>query len=229
MDKKIYCSNCGALTNSGANYCQGCGAALHGPESAIYHANAPAVAPGETPTKTPTTNPKVEYYPRQNLGGDALLYFIISYLGKTILLLGLFVVGTFLMPKVYALVLAIYFVCVVVAAYLEYNNFTFAVTDEGVFIRNGVIYKAEVSVPYTEIENVNIERTLLDRMLGISRVSLETAGSALGNITNGEFTNKSRAEAILPGLRQDKARHIHDLIIDATDGVIDSTPPLETK
>lgn len=202
---------------------------MHGADASVYRAQAPAVAPGQTPTPKPTTNIKTEYYPRQNLGGEALLYFVISYIGKSILLFGLFLVGIFLMPKLFALAMLIYLVSVFIAAYLEYNNFTFEITDDGVFIRNGVLYKAEVSVPYGEIENVNIERTLLDRFLGLSRVSLETAGSALGNVTNGEFTNKSKAEAVLPGLQHDKARHIHDLIIDATDGVIDSTPPAPTK
>lgn len=229
MNSKIYCSNCGTLTNANANFCQACGAPLHGPDAAVYHAQAPAVAPGVIPPKTHTTDIANEYYPRQNLGSGALLYFFLNFIGKSVVVLGALTIGAFLMPKLFALLVVAYFVLIFIAAFLEYNNFTFEITEDGLFIYNGVIQRAEVSVPFGEIENVNIERTLMDRLLGLSKVSLETAGSALGNVTNGEFTNKSRAEAVLPGLDHERARHIHDLIIDATDGVIDSTPPFKSK
>lgn len=219
---QIYCSNCGQNIPANSNFCKFCGAAQHGAEARVYHVEAPvaetpqaAIAQNESNgSKTPP-----ETYPLQQLGGDAFLYFFFANISKTILLLGLFVVGAFLMPKLFVLLFIVYLVGILIGTALMYNNFRFEISEKGVEIQRGVIHKTEVSLPYTSIENVNIERTLADRVLGIARISIETAGSPWGTTTNGAQDKKVRAEAYLPGLTLERAKKIHDLLIDGSDGI----------
>jgi putative membrane protein len=111
-----------------------------------------------------------------------------------------------------------YFLCIFIVTMLVYNNFTFEVDNDGLKIEQGIIHRLHVSVPFEQIQNVNIERSLSDRLLGLSRISIETAGQA-STPTNGSIT-KSRSEAYLPGLHLKEAEIIHDLLIDGADGVM---------
>lgn len=217
---QIYCSNCGTLTNANANFCQQCGAALHGPDAAKFRAQDPAVDPA-TAQRLITTDTKIEYFPRQNLGSDAILYFILSNIQKTFIIAALIIVGLFVMTQVFAFVALLYIASIVISAYLIYNNFLFEINEDGLFIESGIIHKGQVSLPFDQVQNVNIERTILDRMLGLAKISIETAGSAVGNVSNGSNVVRSRAEAYLPGLQLSKAKQIHDLLIDAADGSVE--------
>lgn len=66
----------------------------------------------------------------------------------------------------------------------------------------GVISKSYVSIPYQRIQNVNIRRGLLERMLGISSLKIETAGSEL-----------ARAEGRIPGIDQQIAEEVREEIL----------------
>jgi membrane protein YdbS with pleckstrin-like domain len=213
---QIYCSNCGLLIASKSNFCLRCGAPQHGHEAAAFHANDPMVENPQTVTNIPKQARRsgVEYIPKKHLGADSLLYFVITNIIKSFVLLLLIVVGAVLMPQPFAGVLVAYLVFVVLIALLTYNNFTYEIDKDGLTIEQGVIYKKLVSLPYEQIQNVNIERTVLDRLLGLSRISIETAGAAAAG--NGA---KVRAEAVIPALHLDYAKKVHDLLIDGVDGV----------
>ena len=219
---QIYCSNCGQLIPNNSNFCKFCGVPQHGPDAAVYHAQAPvAQTPVEAQAAAANLKP-VELFPKQHLGPDSIAYFFFSFLSKTILLLILSVVGAALMPKIFIFVLIGYFVVLFLGVMFAYNNFTFEIDETGLTIQSGVIHKSQVSLPFDQVQNVNIERTLLDRLLGLSKVSIETAGSAMGTTTNGTAApgGKVKAEAFLPGLHLDTAKKIHDLLIDGSDGVL---------
>ncbi|MCA9350901.1 PH domain-containing protein, partial [Candidatus Saccharibacteria bacterium] len=61
---------------------------------------------------------------------------------------------------------------------------------------------------------VNIERSLVDRMLNLARISIETAGSTVTQPIQviGGYT--ARSEAYLPGLTLEQAKQLHDILID---------------
>jgi membrane protein YdbS with pleckstrin-like domain len=218
---QIYCSNCGQLIPGNSNFCTFCGVPQHGPDAGAFRAQAAPVADAEEARANSQVGSKTppEIYQRQTLGSDAIVFFLISNIAKTSILLLLFIVGAILMPKIFIFFLIAYFFGIIIGTLLIYNNFQFEINEKGIEIQTGVIEKSEVSLPFDSIENVNIERTLADRFIGTSRISIETAGSALGNVTNGEEDRQSRAEAYLPGLPKAKAEKIHDLLIDASDGI----------
>jgi membrane protein YdbS with pleckstrin-like domain len=206
--KQIFCSNCGASVPATANFCTSCGAPTHGAEAAVYRAQEAAV---ENPQQ-------VDYIPRQHLTADALIFFFFSFLGKSALIFVLVLAGAALQPNPFAFALLAYFVMLIVVTLFVYNNFLYEIDADGLRIESGVIYKRQVSLPYEQIQNVNIERTILDRIFGLSRIGIETAGSAAG-VATGTGVLRAKSEAFIPGLHIDQAKKIHDLLIDGADGV----------
>jgi len=222
---QIYCSNCGQDIPVNSNFCKFCGAPQHGEAAGAYRVKAPAMLTPEEARAAAIAKPrrKVELFKRQHLGPDAILYFFIAYVNKTILLLGLCLVGVFLMPQIFVFGILAYLFVMFLGALFTYNNFTFEINETSINIDSGVINKAEVSVNFTEIENVNIERTLLNRTLGVAVVSIETAGNSSGTGgSNGKqgSLDRLKPEAYLPGLRLDVAKKVHDLLIDGSDGIL---------
>lgn len=217
--KQIYCSNCGTLVASTANYCTSCGAATHGSEAGVYRAQDPTIEnPHQVqPIPKQALRQKIEYIPKQHLPVDATMFFFFSFFGKSIIIFVLVLVGAVLQPMPFAFGLAVYFVLLAVITMFVYNNFLYEINQDGLVIESGVIYKKSVSLPFEQIQNVNIERTIFDRLLGFSRISIETAGSATGQPT-GTGVLKAKSEAYIPGLHLDQAKKVHDLLIDGSDG-----------
>lgn len=217
--KKIHCSNCGQLVNETANFCWSCGAALHGEESAVYRAGAEQVDPAAAPEHAHhLSNPELqklldETFPPRRLSPPAILLFFFNYIGITALLLPLFVIGAFFEPVLVAIGFGFYLIILYLIAVIVYNHFVFSVEDEGLRIEYGIINKRHVTIPFRQIQNVNITRTLLDRILGIGKLEIESAGSshaAKRDIVGG---TRSKAEGFLPGLTMKEAEHLHDMLL----------------
>lgn len=221
--KQIYCSNCGTLVPAGANYCTNCGAAVHGTEAAVFRAQEQEVKDPQLVRSLPkqALHDEVDYIPMQHLPIDALIFFFLSFLGKSGIIFLLILVGAVLQPNPFLFALAGYFVALGIVTLFVFNNFMYEIDKDGLKIRSGVIFKHQVSLPYEQIQNVNIERTLLDRIFGFSRISIETAGSAVPAGT-GTGVLKAKSEAYIPGLHLDQAKKVHDLLIDGADGVMGS-------
>jgi len=73
--------------------------------------------------------------------------------------------------------------------HLEFISFTYELTENEFIIRQGVITRLTTVIPYNRIQNINTSRTLLERLLGLASLQIETAG-----------TNPSASEAVLPGV-----------------------------
>lgn len=219
---QIYCSNCGNLVPASANYCTQCGAATHGHASAVFRAQEPPVEHPQLVRQLPkqALREHVAYIPKQNLQGDGIFFFFVSYFGKTFLMFVLLLVGAALQPYPFVFGLMGYFLILLLTSLFVYNNFSYEISEDGLKIESGVIHKRQVSLPYEQIQNVNIERTMLDRIFGFARISIETAGSATGApIDTGVL--KSKSEAYIPGLHIDQAKKVHDLLIDGADGSVE--------
>ncbi|MFA5105879.1 MAG: PH domain-containing protein [Candidatus Micrarchaeia archaeon] len=73
--------------------------------------------------------------------------------------------------------------------HLHYVNFTYELADTEVIIRWGIFTRLRKVIPYARIQNINTERTVLERVLGIGSLMIETAG-----------TQSGLAEGIIPGI-----------------------------
>lgn len=208
--KKIYCSNCGNLVQLKSNFCGSCGAPVHGAEALPYHAKASTVKPG---TKITAKSAKKKIKP-SGLDAIAPLAFSINYIGKTSILLPAIIMVIYFEPTVGSLLAILFFGFILLIALLSFLNFHYSLNDEGLTIGYGIIFKKSITVPYDRIQNVNIEQSLIDRLLGLSRVSVETAGSSSGqpiNVTGGYV---AKSEGYIPALSLESAKTLHDILVD---------------
>ena len=60
--------------------------------------------------------------------------------------------------------------------YLVWKNYFYFIEKEGVKIKHGVVRKNQREIPLRRIQNVDITRNIVHRVLGIAQVNLETAG-----------------------------------------------------
>lgn len=54
-------------------------------------------------------------------------------------------------------------------AWLTYINYTFLLAEDSFKIKRGIFNKTENAIPYSKIQNADIERSFLFQMLGLSR------------------------------------------------------------
>jgi len=83
-----------------------------------------------------------------------------------------------------AFLIAIIFIIVFILIFSEiyarmsYNRWLYEIENEGVKIEHGIIWKKYTSIPYERVQNVNIRRGVLARILGYSTLEIETAGAS---------------------------------------------------
>jgi membrane protein YdbS with pleckstrin-like domain len=217
---KIYCSNCGQLIPESSNFCRYCGAAQHGEMAAVYRAEAP---PLPQPTQPVPEVSKVghtrklllkqhEVIGRRHLDPRAVWLFFINYNLRMFIVFPAFAAGIYFEPLV-ALLLLAYLIMVYMIALLAYNHFWFSIDEQAFHKEYGIIHKRRVSLPFRQIQNVNVVRTFIDRLLGIAKVEVETAGSSSVKRRDIIGGVKSKAEGVLPGTDLEYARHIHDVLL----------------
>lgn len=60
---------------------------------------------------------------------------------------------------------------------LSYNNFYYQFGETELSIRRGIIGKRVDVVPYSKIQHIRTERTMLEHVIGLVHIHIETAGS----------------------------------------------------
>lgn len=70
-------------------------------------------------------------------------------------------------------------VIVGVIAYLKYINFTFYIDDENdeFIIQEGIVNKTKTTIQLNKIQQVNINQSLIQRLIGVYALEVDTAGS----------------------------------------------------
>jgi len=87
-------------------------------------------------------------------------------------------------------------------AKLTYKYYRYELDEEDFRKESGVIFKKYTTIPYERIQNINIQRGIIDRMLGLSSLKIFTAGSG--------GSGAAGAEGLLPGLSEGLAEEIRD-------------------
>lgn len=122
---------------------------------------------------------------------DAVIWYAVRWLsgdwadwGTYVAQIGLFVtLGAFLL----ALLLT----------YLDYRVYTYAFTDEAFVMTSGFALHKEVAALYHQIQNVNINRSPMNRMIGVSEVAIFLTGSD---------RDAEHAKIILPAVGKARAK-----------------------
>lgn len=92
-------------------------------------------------------------------------------------------------------------------AKLSYHFYRYELREDGFRKEHGVIWKKYVTIPYDRIQNVDIYRGIIARLLGLSDLQIQTAGG----ITAGSYGAFS--EGRLPGLSREIAEQMRDELV----------------
>lgn len=97
------------------------------------------------------------------------------------------------------------------ATWLTYTHHTFALDDDAIRIRKGIFTKIETSLPYRQIQNVEVERRLLFQILGLSKLVIITAGH------DNPKTERNESEGVLPAIDKYIAAALQDELVRRSD------------
>lgn len=101
--------------------------------------------------------------------------------------------------KTLALAFTVGMSLITVVALLRYWFFRYCITDHSILIRDGVLKRKQLDVGFDRIQAVNTTQNLLYRILGLTTVTFDSAGS-------------SAEEGYLPAVRNDVATALRDRI-----------------
>lgn len=96
-------------------------------------------------------------------------------------------------------------------AKLTYHFYRYELTDAGFRKELGVIYKKYVTIPYDRIQNIDIYRGILARILGLSDLNIQTAGASATVRRYG--VSGIGSEGRLPALSREVAEQLRDELI----------------
>lgn len=116
--------------------------------------------------------------------------------------------GTFLffvLPFLVGLILL--FIISEVYARLAYKNWKFELTSTSLRLERGIIWKRYSNVPYERVQNVDITRGILARIIGFSTLDIQTAGY--------HYTGRGGAisEGHIPAVSEKRAEEIREFLM----------------
>ncbi|WP_251198229.1 PH domain-containing protein [Anaerotardibacter muris] len=82
------------------------------------------------------------------------------------------------------------------ARFISYKYIWYEYTNDEFSFFSGIISKKRVHIPYTRIQSVNQRASLLQRIVGVCTVSIETAGGAENKAVMLPYIERSAAEAL---------------------------------
>ena len=89
-------------------------------------------------------------------------------------------------------------------AKLSYRFYKYELRKEGIYKETGILFKKYLSIPYSRVQNINIKRGLIDRMLNLSTLQIYTAGSS---------HPYNQAEGHFPAFTKEKAEELRQRIM----------------
>jgi putative membrane protein len=70
-----------------------------------------------------------------------------------------------------------------IRAYLIYKNFQFKIVNEHFILKQGILKKTNTSIPFHRIQNINFRQNIIQQVIGVFEVNIETAGSSKAEIS----------------------------------------------
>lgn len=64
-----------------------------------------------------------------------------------------------------------------IRAFLIYKNFQFKISDNHFILKRGILKKTNTSISFDKIQNINFKQNIVQQIINVYEVSLETAGS----------------------------------------------------
>lgn len=119
------------------------------------------------------------------------------------------------LPGVIAIAIAIVALSVV-SSVITWRTRTWELTDAGIMLRSGLVTSRQLQVPYEHIHTVNMSSNLVERVLGLMTLDLDTgAASSEGEATRIRGLQAGIAEALREELFRRKAAVLADQGLEA--------------
>lgn len=127
------------------------------------------------------------------------------------------------LPGVIAIAIAIVALSVV-SSVITWRTRTWELTDAGIMLRSGLVTSRQLQVPYEHIHTVNMSSNLVERVLGLMTLDLDTgAASSEGEATRIRGLQADMAEALREELFRRKAAMLADQGLDARAAAADAS------
>ncbi len=179
-----------------------------------------------------TTNPTAQSLEPQyrTLGKKTFLLFVLDHLKLPVIMLVVAVVllmlgsGPWLVSTavgniakyleagglIALIVFGVSLLTTVMDAWLSYSTFQFALGENALMLKSGIIAKKETAIPYRQIQDITVEQNIAHRILGMSRLVILTAGH------DEDPKDKGDNEGILPALDTTMAEQLQAELLKRT-------------
>lgn len=94
-------------------------------------------------------------------------------------------------------------------SWVQYNTYNITLDENALIIKKGFLNRQEIAIPYRQIQNVNIEQSVVDQLLGVSQLIILTTGESFDD------TNKASAK-LLPPLDKTLAQQLRQKLLERT-------------
>ena len=102
------------------------------------------------------------------------------------------------------------FLVLLFLAWVRYSTLRYTFTSEGVSMRWGRLFRREIILNYTRIQDIHLRSNIVERWFGLSRILIQTASGSSG------------AEMTVEGIKEYEA--VRDFLYARMRGVTDQTP-----
>ncbi len=96
-----------------------------------------------------------------------------------------------------SLLLGPFFFVALVPLYFRYHTMRYRFDDEGISMRWGILFRREVHLTYSRIQDIHLVSNVVERWLGLARIQIQTASGS------------SKAEMTIEGIREFEALRDH--------------------
>jgi membrane protein YdbS with pleckstrin-like domain len=195
-----FCNSCGVRVPDGARFCQACGAPLAGAPTPVPRPGAALPTAPELRLQPLPPPPDLPFHPqsdeviyRQIVPHPRLRWRLMlgGILSSIVVLLFIVPVGFSLLVSpsaasgsltvLAALLVGVFLLIVVVSvvyALIAYSKFRYWITNHRTVGRRGVIGYSIDSIPLETISDVVVQRSVADRLLGLSSIWIQPFGGA---------------------------------------------------
>ncbi len=89
-----------------------------------------------------------------------------------------------------SLILLPFFFIALIPGYFKYKTLRYRFDDQGIGMRWGLLWRREIHLTYTRIQDIHVSRGLLERWLGLATIQIQTAaGSSSAEMSLIGFTD----------------------------------------
>lgn len=106
--------------------------------------------------------------------------------------------------------LVLLIILIEIVIHLEYINWGYEFTSDSLKIEKGIIVKRYKSIPYERIQNVDITRGIIARIIGFSTIDIQTAGYSMAYGGRG---SAGLSEGHIPAVSKEGAEKIRDFLV----------------